>query len=137
MYNIAVDLHQQRDFENAAKWLTASFEAYEKDTNRDEKKQARTLRLLASAYMEMNNDESAMTCVAMANKHHRCAAGLFLQTKIFLWKQREHEAQQSLMELINAPDMSYHLGLNACLRAVDYKWYDVMLSQSYSLINST
>jgi tetratricopeptide (TPR) repeat protein len=100
-FNIGVALQETKEYVESIKWLQDSYETYEKDGEKDVSKQSNTLRLLCSNFIEIQNLESALTCIQMANKLHSTADGLYLQLKLFVKKGFEEESRSVLMGLLS------------------------------------
>jgi tetratricopeptide (TPR) repeat protein len=100
-FNIGVSLQESKEFVESIKWLQDSYEIYEKDSEKDVAKQSNTLRLLCSSFIEIQNLESALSCIQMANKLHSTTDGLYLQLKLFVKKGFEEESRSVLMGLLS------------------------------------
>jgi tetratricopeptide (TPR) repeat protein len=99
-YNLALVYYNSKNFSEAIRWLEESYEIYSKDLNKDPKKQARyvyvlspkathnnnsmhrTLRLLASAYVLVENYEKASACTVLAAEEYEHPAASYLQLKL-------------------------------------------------------
>lgn len=86
-YNFGVDMYQKKRFEEAVTWLRESFELGKGRHSIGSKNQARTMRLLASTYIDWNPQEhlqKALNAVTLANAEHPHPAGLYIKLRILL-----------------------------------------------------
>eukprot|EP00761_Pharyngomonas_kirbyi_P005346 gb/GECH01005351.1/.p1 GENE.gb/GECH01005351.1/~~gb/GECH01005351.1/.p1 ORF type:complete len:887 (+),score=232.12 gb/GECH01005351.1/:1-2661(+) len=120
-YNYGLELYEKQDYKNAINWLKESHEIYESDPQRDESKQARTLRLMSYAYMELSSLESAMNCINIANKIYKTDAGKFLQFKLFLMAGHNESAEKYLHDLISDGEANSQIKITACMMPAEYE----------------
>ncbi|KAK3098145.1 hypothetical protein FSP39_016603 [Pinctada imbricata] len=124
-YNFGVDLYQKRMFEESVIWLRESYELGKEQTSIGPKNQARTLRLLASAYLEWNTEDTAqkaLHAVSLANAEYSHPAGLFLKLRILLETEASEEPVKKIVEdILRQPELSVDIGLNAVHLLVEYR----------------
>eukprot|EP00057_Strongylocentrotus_purpuratus_P026148 XP_011680622.1 PREDICTED: testis-expressed sequence 11 protein [Strongylocentrotus purpuratus] len=86
-YNFGCDAVKSKMPEHAVEWLRTSFELGKECHDLDNKLQARTLRLLANAYLDWDAKEycqKALNAVSLANAEYIHPFGLHLKVKILL-----------------------------------------------------
>ncbi|XP_078322707.1 testis-expressed protein 11-like [Crassostrea virginica] len=118
-YNFGVELYQQKRLEDAVSWLKESFEMGKYQTNLEARNQARTLRLLASVYLEMNQEEhfeKALNAVTLANNEFPHPSGLFLYLRILLkLKETNSVISKAIMDIMQQPGISPDVGINTAM----------------------
>eukprot|EP01080_Neovahlkampfia_damariscottae_P006583 gene6583-10746_t len=119
-YNFGLTLFEKREFVEAIKWLKESFEIYEKVEVKEPLKQCTTLKLLSNCYFEVQNFESALSCIQMANKIQQTPEGLYLQYKLFLKRGFEEESRLILISLLNESNAPIEIKILACKSASEF-----------------
>ncbi|XP_062609815.1 testis-expressed protein 11-like, partial [Saccostrea cucullata] len=118
-YNFGVELYQKKRFDEAVTWLRESFEIGKNQTNLEAKSQARTLRLLACVYMELNQEDhiqKALNAVTLANNEHPHPSGLFLFLRILLkTKEPNSVICKAVSDIMQQPGASLDVGINTAL----------------------
>ncbi|KAK7107797.1 testis-expressed protein 11-like [Littorina saxatilis] len=100
-YNFGVSCYHEKQYQVCTVWLKESFDLGKERSSVPAKNQARTLRLLASAYLEWNEPgccEKALNAVTLANTEYLHPAGLFLKLRIMLKSQENPAALKSVVE---------------------------------------
>ncbi|ESO99151.1 hypothetical protein LOTGIDRAFT_238840 [Lottia gigantea] len=115
-YNFGVETYQNEQFEESVTWLKESYELGKGRLGIDPKNQARTLRLLANAYLEWDSKiycDKAMNAVTLANTEYLHAAGLYLKLRILLITKESSSAITSVLnEIYKHPDTTVDLDIN-------------------------
>uniref|UniRef100_K1R9X1 Protein ZIP4 homolog n=1 Tax=Magallana gigas TaxID=29159 RepID=K1R9X1_MAGGI len=118
-YNFGVELYQKKKLEEAVSWLKESFEMGKHQTNLDARNQARTLRLLASVYLEMDQEDllqKALNAVTLANNVYPHPSGLFLYLRILLKaKEPNSVINKAILDIMQQPGISPDVGINTAL----------------------
>ncbi|CAI8021544.1 Testis-expressed protein 11, partial [Geodia barretti] len=86
-YNLGLDLYQKTSYQHSVTLLKESYEIGRGCPTVGAVKQARTLRLMANAYLEWDGQtywQKALNAVGLANSEHSHPAGLLLKTNILL-----------------------------------------------------
>ncbi|XP_041351715.1 testis-expressed protein 11-like [Gigantopelta aegis] len=127
-YNFGVDTFNRRQYEESISWLRKSFDLGKGRQDVGAKNHARTLRLLANAYLEWNptqNLDKALNAVTLANTEHLHPAGLFLKLKILLATgERGSAIHSGLDEVIRHADTSIDLGLSVLQLLKEHNGYE-------------
>ncbi|XP_021377368.1 testis-expressed protein 11-like isoform X2 [Mizuhopecten yessoensis] len=115
-YNFGVDMYQQQKYEQGVMWLRESFELGKVRQTIGSRNQARTLRLLANAYLEWNAKEhcqKALNAVTLANTEHPHPAGFYLSLRVLLFIGEDDGAiQKAIEDILHQSDVTVDLGLN-------------------------
>lgn len=118
-YNFGVELYQKKKLEEAVSWLKESFEMGKHQTNLDTRNQARTLRLLASVYLEMDQEDllqKALNAVTLANNEYPHPSGLFLYLRILLKaKEPNSVINKAILDIMQQPGISPDVGMNTAM----------------------
>ncbi|XP_056013894.1 testis-expressed protein 11-like [Ostrea edulis] len=137
-YNFGVELYQKKKFEQAVVWLKESFEMGKYQTNLDAKNQARTLRLLASVYLEMNEEDhilKALNAVTLANNGFPHPSGLFLYLRILLkTKEPNSVICKAISDIMQQPGISPEVGINTALLLSKNERHDLAVGLMKELI---
>ena len=86
-YNLGLDLYKQGGFNQCISWLKESYEIGRQGHCMEPTKQARTLRLIAIAYLEsdsVNEWLKALNTVELSLTEHVHPSGLFLKLRVLL-----------------------------------------------------
>ncbi|XP_041463389.1 testis-expressed protein 11-like isoform X2 [Lytechinus variegatus] len=101
-YNFGVDAVKSKLPQHAVEWLRTSFELGKECHDFDNKLQAKSLRLLAAAYLDWDAVEycqKALNAVSLANAEHTHPFGLHLKVKILLLgDSADHKILQAAVE---------------------------------------
>ncbi|XP_033740842.1 testis-expressed protein 11-like isoform X2 [Pecten maximus] len=115
-YNFGVDMYQQKKYEQGVTWLRESFELGKGRQTIGSRNQARTLRLLANAYLEWNAKEhcqKALNAVTLANTEHPHPAGFYLNLRVLLFIGEEDGAiEKAIGDILHQSDITVDLGMN-------------------------
>ncbi|XP_064629200.1 testis-expressed protein 11-like isoform X2 [Lineus longissimus] len=124
-YNFGVDCYRREQYEHSITWLRESFQTGKDQTSVGGKNQARTLRLLANAYLDWDAEQywqKALNAVGLANAEHLHPAGLYLKVKILLLGETQDDRLKSALEdVYRHVDLSIELGLNAIKLLIQHK----------------
>ncbi|XP_071498472.1 testis-expressed protein 11-like [Diadema antillarum] len=115
-YNFGCDAQKSEKFESAVSWLRQSYELGKDCHDIDSKMQAKTLRLLASAYLDwdaVQYSQKALNAVSLANAEHSHPFGLHLKIKIILLSETIDSKllQAAVEEAIVHKDLSVELAI--------------------------
>jgi len=144
-YNFGVQLHSEKKFQDAVKWLELSVDIYNKDSQHDKARQAKTLRLLgisrsafrlcnildikvcfiakANCYIEQNNYEKALRCIELANMENLHPAGFYLLVKVSFLAKKPN-APELLYSLLNLTDCPFDMAIAAVKLAAEHQWFN-------------
>mmetsp|Transcript_37069 Transcript_37069/g.60049 ORF Transcript_37069/g.60049 Transcript_37069/m.60049 type:complete len:826 (-) Transcript_37069:480-2957(-) len=109
LFNSGLSCYKSNDFEAAKKFLQKSFDVLSKDPNRDPKKSARTLRLLANVLLELNDVTQSIACTELTLSFEDHPAAYYLATKISLRQGHIGESAANMLKLIKCQDASYDI----------------------------
>ncbi|XP_046374290.2 testis-expressed protein 11-like isoform X1 [Haliotis rufescens] len=127
-YNFGVDLYQKKKHDEAINWLRESFDLSKERKGVMPRNQARTLRLLANAYIESNPSEhfeKALNAVSLANAEHCHPAGLYLKLRILLiGGEKGAPVSAVLDDIIKHSDCTLELGLSVLQLLKQHKSVD-------------
>ncbi|XP_046583412.1 testis-expressed protein 11-like [Haliotis rubra] len=127
-YNFGVDLYQKKRHNEAIHWLRESFDLSKERKGVMPRNQARTLRLLANAYIESNPSEhfeKALNAVSLANTEHCHPAGLYLKLRVLLiGGEKGAPVSAVLDDIIKHSDCTLELGLSVLQLLKQYKCFD-------------
>ncbi|XP_014677969.1 PREDICTED: testis-expressed sequence 11 protein-like [Priapulus caudatus] len=131
-YNFGVECYGRNLFERAVTWLRESYELGKDHNAVSPRDQARTMRLLASSYLEWDSQkytELASNAISLANHEYSHASGLYLKLKILLCAcglaADEQHLQTALLECLHHADLSLDLGLGAVELCAKHKRYSL------------
>jgi hypothetical protein len=99
-YNLGLDLYQKTSYQRSVTLLKESYEIGRGCPTVGAVKQARTLRLMANAYLEWDSQtywQKALNAIGLANSEHNHPAGLLLKTNVLL--QHDGDGQSGRLEV--------------------------------------
>jgi tetratricopeptide (TPR) repeat protein len=130
MYKRLVQLHSEKHYKEAIKWLELSVDIYNKDSQHDKVRQAKTLRLLgtcekplffctilrsdtglfskANCYIEQSNHEKALRCIELANIEDPQPVGFYLLVKVSFLSKKSN-APEILYNFLNLKNCSFDM----------------------------
>ncbi|XP_078618662.1 testis-expressed protein 11-like [Branchiostoma floridae x Branchiostoma japonicum] len=127
-YNFGVETYQKQKYEEAVAWLRESFELGKGNGQpaTSSKNQARTLRLLASAYLEWDSKQhwqKALNAVGLANSEHSHPAGLHLKVHILLVSDtvEDNRLVSAVTDCLRHPELTVELALNTIKLLIEHK----------------
>ncbi|XP_062522976.1 testis-expressed protein 11-like [Corticium candelabrum] len=131
-YNFGVDMFHRKKFDACVSWLRESYELGKCRRDVGPRKQSRTLRLLASSYMEWNVKEhwqKALNAVGLANSEFSHPTGLRLKLSILLATHaKDSRISAAFEETLNHPELDVTTGLSTVELAVRHKQVDLAYS---------
>ncbi|XP_077862518.1 testis-expressed protein 11-like [Saccoglossus kowalevskii] len=123
-YNFGVDTFHMQKYEESITWLRESFELGKGVQSVGPKNQAKTLRVLANCYLELDGKQhwqKALNAVGLANAEHSHPAGLHLKVKILLLGDSPDTRLQSAFDdVLRHPDLSIDMALETIKLVTQY-----------------
>ncbi|XP_071801273.1 testis-expressed protein 11-like [Asterias amurensis] len=131
-YNIGCDALEKCNYEAIVSWLRESFELGKGKYPLEPEFQARTLRLLASAYLDWDAaqySQKALNAVGLANAEHSHQSGLHLKIKILLCTNGSDSRLKGAMDdLMGHSDFSVNLAIHTVQMLAQYDKLALSLS---------
>ncbi|ELU03601.1 hypothetical protein CAPTEDRAFT_186155 [Capitella teleta] len=117
-YNLGLECHQQGEHQSAVVLLRESFEIGKcHQAAAGQKNQARSLRLLATVYLEWDGEKywkDALNAVNVAQSKHGSSAGLLIKTRALLMGDASDTTLiEGLKELFGHPELTLDVALSA------------------------
>ncbi|XP_065900506.1 testis-expressed protein 11-like [Dysidea avara] len=139
-YNFGVETFQEALYEHSVQWLRESYELGKSDLSFVvAKKQARTLRLLANAYLEWDVTaywQKALNAVGLANSEHAHPSGLYLKCSILLRHDPHDVRLPSVMEeTLSHTELTLDLALSTIRLAAQHKRLELAFSGLQQLLS--
>ncbi|KAK7493018.1 hypothetical protein BaRGS_00015748 [Batillaria attramentaria] len=94
-YNLGLNTYHNKQYDICTVWLRESYDLGKTRSTLSPKTQAKTLRLLANAYLDWNDHgcvEKALNAVTLANTEYLNPAGLYLKLRIMLMAKENASA---------------------------------------------
>ncbi|XP_052811299.1 testis-expressed protein 11-like [Mya arenaria] len=130
-YNCGVELYQQKLYSPTILWLRESYELGKGVQTIGPRNQARTLRLLATVYLDNNPEEemqNALNAVSLANTEHSHPAGLFLKLRILMLQSADTaHVKRCVEELLKVPELTVDLCLHTLQLINKHKRMNVVM----------
>ncbi|XP_076076380.1 testis-expressed protein 11-like [Mytilus galloprovincialis] len=123
-YNFGVDTYQKKKYEECTTWLRESFELGKGRSLIGPKNQARTLRLLACAYLDLGPAyfQKAQNAITLANAEYPHPAGLYINLKILLQNGDTDEmVNRAVDEIVKQTDTTIDSVTSLVQLLSDYK----------------
>ncbi|XP_072019628.1 testis-expressed protein 11-like [Amphiura filiformis] len=136
-YNIACEAMQKEKYESAVAWLRESLEIGKGRHQVEAKLQARSLRLLATAYIQwdpVQYCQQALNSVGLANTEHNHPFGIHLKIKILMYSESgDTKLQSAVDELTEHPDLSVDIASETVRLLVQHDKLDIACQTCHQL----
>ncbi|XP_022089919.1 testis-expressed protein 11-like isoform X2 [Acanthaster planci] len=130
-YNFGCDSVDKKHYKATIAWLRESLELGKGEHPIESEFQARTLRLLASTYLDWDPEQygqKALNAVGLANAEHSHPSGLHLKIKILLCVNgSDNRIRGAVDDLISHADLSVNLAVHTVKMLAQHDKLDISL----------